>query len=136
MPATSNSAIVARRAKTRVLFMNELSLGIIEVLRKLGFVRVDGISYGSPPTIIQARLEERGRWSTNNSMLACVSMEGHVFCGSMDILYKEGFEEIVSLLCPHGEGGVFVPFSNGEKCSLPCLFARIAETPIPSRQSS
>ncbi len=108
--------------------MSKLSRKTINDVRGLGFVRVDGLysTTGSDRTLIEATPASRGRWSTNNSMIACVSMEGHVFCGSMDILYLEGFEEIVSLLCPHGEGGVFVPFSNGEKCSIPCLFASIA----------
>lgn len=111
--------------------MNKLSQKTTKDIRGLGFVRVDDLR-DSHNTLIKATPASRGRWDTNNGVICFVTLDGQVFTGSMIILFekREGFMKLMQLLCPNGNGGVFVPFSNGEKCSLPCLFERFAN-PYP-----
>ncbi|MSR73437.1 hypothetical protein EXS61_02470 [Candidatus Parcubacteria bacterium] len=112
---------------------NGLSPEIIRVISEMGFVRVTGLAVGSRNDRIKARESEYGRWESNNSLLCFVTMDGQVFSGSMKILFskRDQFVKLMGLLCPHGEGGVYVHFSNAERiCSLVDLFERIA-TPHP-----
>ena len=115
--------------------MNKLSRKTIEDVRALGFVRVDGLYYtmGSHNTLIEAAPASRGRWDSNNGMMVFVTLNGQVFTGSMHVLgeKEELFLQLMQKLCPNGKGGVFVPFSNGERASsIPCLMERFAD-PYP-----
>ena len=69
-------------------------------------------------------IDKIGRWAANNGKIVFIGTDGHTYVG-------KGVWNAVKVLMDHGfkEGGLFVPFSNGEHIVDPVLAAKWENLP-------
>jgi len=92
-----------------------------EHLRRLGFVRVDGLTEIGfrGERLIAAEDRWLGRYDDNNGRTVVVTPKGEIWLADGVIVPKE-------ILVPNGKGA-YVPCSNGEKIAFGDLLARVAD---------
>lgn len=105
-------------------------------LQRFGFVHVTGLialdvgSRGGEWEVC-ATEEDRGRWNTNNNMIAAVTTEGEIWLAKagqkVDLSTGSELARVLEGLCPHGQGGLYVPCSNGQTIDGLCLLGRMQD---------